>query len=1309
MAQPSAQEQYLLELINRFRANPAAEYDLLVNSEDSDVNRAIAFFGVDLGVLSNQWSTLSSAQPLAWSNQLGSSADTHSQLMIDFDQQSHNLPGEPSLLNRINGAGSNSYSVVAENIFAYSNSPFYAHAGFAIDWGDDDGNANNGYGTGIQNPAGHRVTLLNDTYREVGLGIIEEDNPNTKVGSEVVTQHFGFRSTGTDEWLLGVAFHDLNDDDLYSVGEGLNAVTVDIESTDTEGGFSTSVQTGLAGGYQALVPQGEYTVSFSRNGSPLQTTSSTVIVTNDNVKQDLQLDVGVAPSAGLGKIVGIQFDDADGDRIQDVGESGIADRTVFIDSNGNRQLDSGETTTQTDADGIYIFNNLTPGTYSVLPVVSSNRAQTSPSPNAPIGSETYQIDDGADNGWGGFVGDALVFNQFETVPGQETLTSISVALSKRGNPTKLFIYQDADGDDTPEGNELLLSVTPTFTGTSGFANVAIDPTVVSGTFFVGASYAAGSPYTWVLRDTDSVDGKSWSATSSDPTNFLASKYASSDWLLRANAAGTLPQVVTVEADKTVSGANFGDRRTSIVGTSSDDTLNGTIDDDTIVGLAGNDTLFGLGGSDTLIGDDDNDTLVGADANDVTPGLNEIDVLSGGAGNDLFVLGDTNWRAYDDSDTATAGNTDYANVTDFDPAKDVVQLQGSAADYRLEEVSGSETALYLIKPGNEPDELIARFAGNTGLDLNASYFSYKSPTLGNIGEVGQINNLSLVEQTITLARSYTNPVVIVQPASSQDADPVAVRLKNIGGNQFTVALQEPVNLTDGLHSGETLTYMVLEAGTWYLEDGTKIEVGTFNQSDLIFQNNFTTVGFTQDFVDAPVILSQVQTTNETDFVRTRQRDANKNGVQIGMEEQQSSNSSGHASETIGYFAIESSTGSWNGIAYEAGKTGDNVTSAWKTVNFDDPLLQPQLLASVSTYDGPDPAGIRYRNLTNNSVQLRLEEDTTVDAETNHTTENVDFLALGGTGFLTGEAANITVAPEIMAVTGKIQALNQNVLTINYGDIDGDGTVDVQFENPVVIVNPPSFNGAGAATPRVFNVTGNSFDVKLQEPDFLDIDKGGGVNPGTHVNETVHYMVIESGTWDLEDGSRLTADTIQTNRVVENGFEQVIFDTTFSEIPAVISQVQTNNDPSFVFTRQKRLSASSFKIALQEEQRNINTGHASETVGYVAFDPIAATGTGSWSGHDYLMGRAGQRFDHSIDANNTLSFGNAFDIAPNLFAQIDTFAGPDSASLRYENLGANSVQLRSHEDKTLDSEIGHAAENISYFAIEGSGELSATRFI
>ena len=45
------------------------------------------------------------------------------------------------------------------------------------------------------------------------------------------------------------------------------------------------------------------------------------------------------------------------------------------------------------------------------------------------------------------------------------------------------------------------------------------------------------------------------------------------------------------------------------------------------------------------------------------------------------------------------------------------------------------------------------------------------------------------------------------------------------------------------------------------------------------------------------------------------------------------------------------------------------------------------------------------------------------------------------------------------------------------------------------------------------------------------------------------------------------------------------------------------------------------------------------------------------------------------------------------------------MRYRNIGAGGVKLRVQEDLTKDLETGHLPESVSYFAIEGSGVLSA----
>jgi hypothetical protein len=64
--------------------------------------------------------------------------------------------------------------------------------------------------------------------------------------------------------------------------------------------------------------------------------------------------------------------------------------------------------------------------------------------------------------------------------------------------------------------------------------------------------------------------------------------------------------------------------------------------------------------------------------------------------------------------------------------------------------------------------------------------------------------------------------------------------------------------------------------------------------------------------------------------------------------------------------------------------------------------PRFLASPVTYNGSDNSSLRYQSLTTTTVQVKVEEDTTYDAETKHMTEVVHYLAIQGSGTLTDTA-------------------------------------------------------------------------------------------------------------------------------------------------------------------------------------------------------------------------------------------------------------------------------------------------------------------
>lgn len=71
----------------------------------------------------------------------------------------------------------------------------------------------------------------------------------------------------------------------------------------------------------------------------------------------------------IGTIQGTVRNDADGDRVADVGEAGLADWTVFLDLDGDSTQDPTEPAALTDATGAYQFTRVPVGTYRVIEVL----------------------------------------------------------------------------------------------------------------------------------------------------------------------------------------------------------------------------------------------------------------------------------------------------------------------------------------------------------------------------------------------------------------------------------------------------------------------------------------------------------------------------------------------------------------------------------------------------------------------------------------------------------------------------------------------------------------------------------------------------------------------------------------------------------------------------------------------------------------------------------------------------------------------------------------------------------------------------
>jgi VCBS repeat-containing protein len=270
----------------------------------------------------------------------------------------------------------------------------------------------------------------------------------------------------------------------------------------------------------------------------------------------------------------------------------------------------------------------------------------------------------------------------------------------------------------------------------------------------------------------------------------------------------------------------------------------------------------------------------------------------------------------------------------------------------------------------------------------------------MGEVGTIS-LTNAWTTITLRHSYENPVVIARVMSETGTGALTVRLRDVAGDGMSLRLQETRDL-DGIHGAEQVAYLVVEAGRYTLEDGTRIEAGTIASNAMSLQR-FDALAFGTEFADAPLTFSQVQTYRGADFVTTRHGTVNAAGMTLALEEDEFGNTvnPAHATETVGWLAVDRTT-SLAGQAAETSAGSDPVFTAFAT-DFAD--AAPILFASLIGNQGPDAATARVSSVSPDGFVVRVQEDQSRDTETVHGTEAIGFLAFGQEGDLFADHAPV----------------------------------------------------------------------------------------------------------------------------------------------------------------------------------------------------------------------------------------------------------------------------------------------------------------
>jgi hypothetical protein len=116
-----------------------------------------------------------------------------------------------------------------------------------------------------------------------------------------------------------------------------------------------------------------------------------------------------------------------------------------------------------------------------------------------------------------------------------------------------------------------------------------------------------------------------------------------------------------------------------------------------------------------------------------------------------------------------------------------------------------------------------------------------------------------------------------------------------------------------------------------------------------------------------------------------------------------NDAWHVYEDVSYYVTEQSNCD---VQMEAIRTESNINHSCRTVQFNNEYSQPLVYAELSSYHGGDTANVRLRNVTPTSVDIKVEEEWSANAETNHVNEFFSLIVYEGDASVLSQASAVT---------------------------------------------------------------------------------------------------------------------------------------------------------------------------------------------------------------------------------------------------------------------------------------------------------------
>ncbi len=341
-------------------------------------------------------------------------------------------------------------------------------------------------------------------------------------------------------------------------------------------------------------------------------------------------------------------------------------------------------------------------------------------------------------------------------------------------------------------------------------------------------------------------------------------------------------------------------------------------------------------------------------------------------------------------------------------------------------------------------------------------------------------------TVNTQKTYTSPVVIAGPITHSNGNSLSVRVRAVTGNSFQLGMQSPcenLGATGGgvtcaaTWSTETVNWMVVERGTWVFPDGTKIEAYLHNTNEMRSRfggnnNGGDTITYSHTYSAAPTVLHTINSFNDPEWVSTTVYGNNRGNpptnTQFTLALEGAEAVTSHGNESIGWVAIERTSGTNNGVPYVAARTGgrivDRHNDECQALSYGTTFAGiPNLLSQHNSMNGGDGAWLR---LCGNAIEatqfnVHMEEDQVNDSERTGIDEYAAWFAfeansVGALEFLTAtksftdEDSDGQIGPgELVTFNVTLTNLQDDFAQANNATDEFVDTLDANFEFESII--------------------------------------------------------------------------------------------------------------------------------------------------------------------------------------------------------------------------------------------------------------------